>query len=152
MSKNLSELSGRKGLAGNLFEELGIAARQTGTPSLDDMERLTEEFLVGKANVYGSVSFYDFLKTENRGKKVYLCNGSACLTARTQQSLEARLANHFTASEIGTMCCLGRCHENSAFYYEGKNYSGDAVTQIGEIKHTKSAISDHYHVDRKSVV
>jgi len=146
MSKNLSELSGRKGLADNLFEELGMAARQTGTPSLDDMERLTEEFLVGKANVYGSVSFYDFLKPENRGKKVYLCNGSACLTAGTQKSLEARLANHFTASEIGTMCCLGRCHENSAFYYEGKNYSGDAVAKIDEIKRTKSAVSDHYHV------
>ncbi len=69
MSKNLSELSGRKGLADNLFEELGIAARQTGTPSREDMERLTEEFLVGKANVYGSVSFYDFMKPGKQGQK-----------------------------------------------------------------------------------
>ncbi len=146
MSKNLSELSGRKGLSDNLFEDLGIAARQTGTPSREEMERLTEEFLVGKANVYGSVSFYDFLKPENQGKKVYLCNGSACLTAGTQHTLEAKMANHFTASEIGTMCCLGRCHENSAFYYEGKNYSGDAIGQIDEIKRTKTAVSDHYHI------
>lgn len=149
MSKNLSELSARKGLAENLFEELGIAARQTGTPSTTDMERLTEEFLMGKANIYGAVSFYDFLKPENQGKKVYVCNGSACLTAGTQTRLEAGLANHFAASEVGVMCCLGRCHENSAFYYEGKNYSGKAIEQIGEIKRTKSAIPDKYHVGAK---
>ena len=146
MSSNLSELSGRKGLTNNLFEELGLAARPTGTPSQEDMERLTEEFLVGKANVYGSVSFYDFLKPENRGKKVYVCNGSACLTAGTQKILDAKLAGHFEASEVGTMCCLGRCHENSAFYYEGRNYSGAAIDRIGQIKETKSIISDHYHV------
>lgn len=75
MSKNLSELSGRKGLTKNLFEELGIAAAETGTPSAARMEKLCDEFLVGKANVYGAVSFYDFLKPENKGKKVYVCNG-----------------------------------------------------------------------------
>ena len=149
MSRNLSELSGRKGLADNLFEELGIAAKQTGTPSVEEMERLTEEFLMGKANVYGAVSFYDFLKPENQGKKVYICNGSACLTAGTQQKLEARLANHFEASEVGVMCCLGRCHENSAFYYDGKNYSGKAIEQIDDIKRTKSAVPDQYHVGAK---
>lgn len=69
MSKNLSDLSGRKGLEQNLFEELGIAARETGTPSQEDMERLSESFLMGKANVYGAVSFYDFLRPENQGKK-----------------------------------------------------------------------------------
>jgi NADH-quinone oxidoreductase subunit F len=98
---------------------------------------LTEEFLVGKANVYGAVSFYDFLRPENQGKKVYVCNGSACLTAGTQGKLEARLANHFAASEVGEMCCLGRCHENSAFYYDRKNYSGSAIEQIADIKSNK---------------
>lgn len=146
MSKNLSELSGRKGLADNLFEELGIAARQTGTPSRDDMERLTEEFLMGKANIYGAVSFYDFLRPENQGKKVYVCNGSACLTAGTQPKLEARLANHFAASEVGAMCCLGRCHENSAFYFEGHNYSGAAIERIADIQRDKTPAPDHYHV------
>jgi NADH-quinone oxidoreductase subunit F len=146
MSKNLSELSGRRGLANNLFEDLGIAAKKTGTPSLDEMERLTEEFLVGKANVYGAVSFYDFLRPENQGKKVYVCNGSACMTAGTQGKLEAKLANHFSASEMGTMTCLGRCHENSAFYYGRNNYSGHAVDQIEAIKRDKTAILDQYHV------
>jgi len=146
MSKNLSELSGRRGLANNLFEELGIAAKQTGTPSMEAMERLQEEFLVGKANVYGAVSFYDFLRPENKGKKVYVCNGSACMTAGTQGKLEAKLSNHFTAAEMGTMTCLGRCHENSAFNYERNNYSGNAVDQIEAIKRHKTALLDDYTV------
>jgi NADH-quinone oxidoreductase subunit F len=146
MSKNISELSGRKGLAQNLFEELGIAAKPTGTPSLEAMEQLTESFLLGKANVYGTVSFYDFLRPENKGKKVYVCNGSACLTAGTQTAVEAKLASHFTADEVGHMCCLGRCHENSAFYYDRHNYSGDAIDQLLAIKSEKAVIADNYHV------
>ena len=149
MSKNLSELSGRKGLTNNLFEELGIAAKQTGTPSLEALEALSEKFLMGKANVYGAASFYDFLRPENKGKKVYICNGSACMTAGTQSTLEAKLANQFTASEIGTMTCLGRCHENSAFYYERHNYSGNAIDHIETIKRDKKVFPDHYHVDAR---
>jgi hypothetical protein len=33
MSKNISELSGRKGLKHNLFEKIGNAAQASGTPS-----------------------------------------------------------------------------------------------------------------------
>lgn len=51
MSKNLSELSGRKGLRENLFDELGIAASQTGTPTAEKMDSLAEKFLMGKANI-----------------------------------------------------------------------------------------------------
>lgn len=83
MSKNLSYLAGRKGVNKTLFEELGIAAVETGAPAKEKMEELRKEFLVGKANVYGTATFYDFLKPENQGKKVYVCNGSACLCAGT---------------------------------------------------------------------
>ena len=31
------------------------------------------------------------------------------------------------------MCCLGRCYENSAFNYDGLNYSGDAINDIKSI-------------------
>ena len=75
MSKNLGELSGRKGLQENLFEELGIAARDTGTVSKQKIDELAEKFLMGTANVYGTATFYDFLRPENQGKKVYVCNG-----------------------------------------------------------------------------
>ena len=83
MSKNLSHLSGRKGLNQNLFDQLGIAARTTGTPDQASMDQLQNEFLFGKANIFGTVTFYDFLKSENKGKKVYVCNGSSCRTAGT---------------------------------------------------------------------
>lgn len=146
MSKNLGELSGRQGLKNNLFEALGIAATETGTPSRARMEELASEFLVGKANVFGTASFYDFLKEENKGKKVFVCNGSACLTAGTQDALKEKLSSQFDANEIGEMCCLGRCHENSAFNYDGKNYSGKAVDQIEEVKSKRSKLVDTYQV------
>lgn len=146
MSKNLGELSGRQGLKNNLFEALGIAATETGTPSRARMEELANEFLVGKANVFGTASFYDFLKEENKGKKVFVCNGSACLTAGTQDALKEKLSSQFDANEIGEMCCLGRCHENSAFNYDGKNYSGKAVDQIEEVKSKRSKLVDTYQV------
>lgn len=146
MSKNISELSGRKGLSKNLFEELGLAAAKEGTPSMDDLDRIREEFLVGKSTVYGTVSFYDFLKPENQGKKVYVCNGSACLVAGTQKSVHDKLKSSFDEKEIGEMCCLGRCHENSAFHVNGKNYSGNDIDNIQDITSKKSLTKEKYHV------
>lgn len=149
MSKNLSELSGRKGLSRNLFEELGMAAAQSGTPSAEAVSQLARDFLMGDANVYGTVSFYDFLKPGNQGKKVYICNGSACLTAGTQPALKEKLLQHYSHDQIGEMCCLGRCHENHAFHCNGKNYSGNAIAGIEEIKKNGSARTDQYHVATK---
>ncbi len=146
MSKNLSELAGRKGVSKTLFEELGIAARQTGSPSVEKMEELAEAFVMGKANVFGATSFYDFLKPENKGKKVYICNGSSCMTAGTQPALKGKLLVHYTPDEIGDMCCLGRCHENSSFNINGKNYSGNAVDEIDSIKKNSTEVADTYHV------
>ncbi len=146
MSKNLSELSGRKGLKENLFEKLGIAAKATGTPTVEKLEQLAEDFVMGKANVYGTASFYDFLKPENQGKKVYICNGSSCMTAGTQDALKNKLLQNYKPAEIGEMCCLGRCHENSSFQISGKNYSGHAADEIESIKKNNSVISDTYHI------
>ena len=146
MSKNLSDLARRKGLEKNLFEELGKAAVQTGTPELDEMAKLCDEFLVGKSTVYGTVSFYDFLRPENKGKKVYVCNGSACLTAGTQTELKTKLRSKFSAQEVGEMCCLGRCHENSAFHVNGTNYSGSDIDSIDSICKKDHHTKELYHV------
>ncbi len=146
MSKNLSELSGRKGLRENLFEELGIAARQTGMVERDQAAQLAEEFLMGKSNVYGAASFYDFLRPENKGKKVYVCNGSSCLTAGTQDKVRKQLEGAFDAGEVGEMCCLGRCHENSSFHYDGHNYSGNDINDIAAIKAGIPNPIDRYNV------
>ena len=133
MSSNLSELSGRKGLEENLFEQLGRISKAEQTMQREGLEKLAEEFLIGKANTYGSASFYDFTREENRNKKIYVCNGSACLCAGTQDEVHKKIAQRFEANEIGEMCCLGRCYENAAFHYSGKNYSGQDIEQLDQI-------------------
>lgn len=146
MSKNLSELSGRQGLSNNLFEQLGNSAVATGTPDEETLDRLSKEFLIGTANTYGTATFYDFMKPENRGKKVYVCNGSACLCAGTQDKVTAKVKDHFEEAEIGHMTCLGRCHENGAFHLAGKNYSGNDIEELAELIKTTSDKKDKYHV------
>lgn len=146
MSDNLSYLSGRKGLSDNLFENYVTAAEDSGTVEPEKLNELAKEFLVGTANTYGATSFYDFLKEENKGKKVYVCNGSACMCAGTQDKLVDDLSKHFSADEIGHMCCLGRCHENAAFNFEGNNYSAKSSEEIGEIIKNKKPALDNYHV------
>lgn len=151
MSINISELSGRKGLDQNLFEQIGLLAKETGSLSTAQLEELANEFLIGKANTYGSASFYDFTREENKGKKVYVCNGSACLCAGTQPDVHEKLKQHYKEEEIGDMCCLGRCHENSAFHIDGVNYSGDAIDHLAAVvlqKETDKLIpNDTYHVN-----
>ena len=147
MSKNLSELSGRKGLEENLFDRLGKLAKPEGAPSTEQMEKLAEEFLIGKANTFGTASFYDFLRPENKGKKVYVCNGTACVCAGTQDAVIHKLQTKFKTTEIGHMTCLGRCHENSAFHYQGKNYSGQAIDNLSfSEKEEENKNLDKYNV------
>jgi len=146
MSKNLSELSGKKGIENNLFEKLGEAATIEGSPSNEDMEAIADEFLLGKSTTYGTITAYDFLKPENKGKKAYVCDGSACVCAGTQDKVQAELEKHFAADEIGHMTCLGRCYENSAFAIDNRNYSGKDILEIENIK---SIHSKKYNVDAK---
>lgn len=148
MSKNLSELSGRKGLENNLFDQLGKLAQTSGTPSKESLEKLAKEFLIGNANTYGTATFYDFLRPENKNKKVYVCNGTACVCAGTQEKVLDKLKKNFKSEEIGHMTCLGRCHENSAFHYKGNNYSGNAIDNIKfeEKANNIPLVKDKYHV------
>lgn len=144
MSKNLSHLSGRKALDQNLFERIGHEVENMGSLDPERVSRIAEEYLMGTANVFGTASFYDFTRDSNKGKKIYICNGSACLTAGTQGNVREALKGHFKEEEIGDMCCLGRCHENQAFHYKGSNYSGTAVEDIEKIIGKEIRIRDHY--------
>jgi NADH-quinone oxidoreductase subunit F len=147
MPENLSELSARKGLENNLFENLVEDAKKTGTPSRKKLQEQAKEFLIGDAITLGTASFYDFLKEENAGKKVFICSGTACLCAGTQDKLKDDLKKSFKDEEIGHMACLGRCHENTAFNYDGKNFSG-ASLDIELIKAgDKKAAEDSYAVE-----
>ncbi|MCF6296083.1 MAG: NAD(P)H-dependent oxidoreductase subunit E [Flavobacteriaceae bacterium] len=147
MSDNLSELLGRKPLDNNLFNKMGELAQATGSPSVEELDKLAKEFLIGTANTFGTASFYDFLKPENKGKKAYVCNGTACVCANTQDNVVAALNTKFDADEIGHMTCLGRCHENSAFHYNGKNYSGDALENLNNI----IGVDSNFNQDRYTV-
>ena len=147
MSNNLSELLGRKGVEENLFDKMGKLAQPEGTPDETTLAKLADEFLIGKANTFGTASFYDFLKPENKGKKVYVCSGTACLCAGTQEKVLDTLQTEFNADEIGHMTCLGRCHENSAFHYQGKNYSGHAISELDKITDSQEGLNiDKYRV------
>jgi len=147
MSDNLSELSGRKGLKNNLFDKMGQLAQNQGTIGDEELSKLADEFLIGAANTYGTATFYDFMKPENKDKEIYVCNGSACLCAGTQGSVKEKIASKFDADKVGHMCCLGRCHENAAFHYDGHNYSGDAIDQLDDIVAKKDvAHLDEYNV------
>ena len=108
MGKNISELSGRKGLEENLFEQMGRISQEYNDDRTARLEQLADEFLIGKANVYGAASFYDFTREENKGKEIYVCNGSACMTAGTQKGITSKLQQHFGADKVGDMVCLGR--------------------------------------------
>ncbi|MFY0644978.1 MAG: NAD(P)H-dependent oxidoreductase subunit E [Bacteroidia bacterium] len=153
MSDNLSELSGRKGLENNLFEGLVNKAKQEqGSPSQESLKALADEFLIGDAITYGAATFYDFLKPENKNKEVYMCSGSTCLLAGTQDQLKKDLNTHFKDEEIGHMCCLGRCHENSAFHYKGNNYSAKSVEEIKDIVENKTISGDSYRIHCHSEV
>ncbi len=146
MSKNLSELSGKKGITDNLFDRIGEAASLEGTPSKEKLEELAQDFLIGKANTYGTATFYDFMKPENKGKKAYVCNGSACVCAGTQEQVTSELEKHFKSDEIGHMTCLGRCHENGAFNIAGKNYSAKSPEEIAQIVVGNGSNQDEYRV------
>ena len=149
MSKNLSALSGRKGMNENLFDQMGkVSASDGGTPTLKHLAQLADEFVMGDANTYGSITAYDFMKPENRGKEIYICNGSACLCAGTQDKVHEKVMQHFDAEAVGHMTCLGRCHENSSFHYLGKNYSGNSIDHLEElISEKKGEQNGHYAVN-----
>ncbi|MFQ5788700.1 MAG: NAD(P)H-dependent oxidoreductase subunit E, partial [Thermodesulfobacteriota bacterium] len=130
MSKNISQLSRRKGINNNLFLEItGISDES----SSNKIKKIAKEFLVGEAIVYGAASFYDFVQGDNANKKAYVCNGSSCHCAGTQDKVLSKLQESFSENEIGHVTCLGRCHENSAFQVDGVNYSGKDITEIETI-------------------
>ena len=44
------------------------------------------------------------------------------------------------------MCCLGRCHENSAFHINGNNFSGSDIDNLNDITSKKIKTRESYNV------
>ncbi len=114
-----------------MFEAL--SSGDNTEPQSERLKGIAEDYLMGSANTLGTLSFYDHFNPSHAKKKVFVCNGTACLVSGTQGKLKSRLNEYFKDSEIGAMCCLGRCHENAAFHYKGRNYSGQDGNNFGRI-------------------
>lgn len=142
MSKNLTSLSKRKGLNDNLFEQI-IALDST---DIEQRKQVAKLHLIGEANIVGTASFYDFIQGENADKSAYVCNGSSCLCAGTQDKVKETLEIKYGKDNVGHVTCLGRCHENSAFQIDGVNYSGKDIEQLEQITAKSHADSESYHV------
>ncbi|WP_444995887.1 NADH-ubiquinone oxidoreductase-F iron-sulfur binding region domain-containing protein [Aliikangiella sp. IMCC44359] len=142
MSENLAKLSSRKGLAENLFENI-IQAK--GDPV--SLKALAKEYKIGEANIYGASTAYDFIQGDNAGKSAYICNGSSCLCANTQETVKQQLLKQFEQSELGHVTCLGRCHENSSFQIDGVNYSGDDINLLEDILSKQKNSEESYIVE-----
>lgn len=136
MSRNISLLSGKKDDKNSLFGKISVS------PTEDSDSKLAAEYNLGVSTVHSTKSFYDFLSEDFKSKKAYVCSGSACLCRGTQEVVADKLNQKFGEENVGEMICLGRCYENSAFNYNGENYSGDDINKLDKIiagKHTSPA-------------
>jgi len=131
MSKNISKLSGRIGLKNNLFQK--ISERSLASTNDNSMKEIADQYHVGVSTIHGAESFYEFLRPEHRKKKAFVCNGSACMCAGTQDSLKKKLKEKLGEDKVGEMFCLGHCYENSSFHYNGENYAGNDIDKIDQI-------------------
>ena len=131
MSRNISKLSGRKGLKDNLFQRMINTSSKSKNGK--EIKQLADEYHVGMSTIHGAESFYEFLRPEHKEKKAWICNGSACMCAGTQGKVRDKLSEKLGKDKIGMMFCLGHCYETSSFHYNGNNYSGSDIDQIDEI-------------------
>jgi len=130
-NKNIRALSLRKGLDDNLFENISELSKLAATE--DEFHKLSKRFIIDDSVVFGTSTFYDFLRPENIDKKIHVCNGTACMVSNTQGVLIDNIQNHFNPNEIGHAACVGRCHTNSAFMYRDKTYSGNTESELNKI-------------------
>ena len=142
MSKNISNLSGRIGLKNNLFQK--ISERSLKSKNDSGIKEIAEEYKMGVSTIHGAESFYEFLRPSHREKKAFVCNGSACMCAGTQETLKKKLKEKLGEDKVGEMFCLGHCYENHAFHYDGENYAGKDINQIDKIIKGENIKQDKY--------
>ena len=141
MSKNISNLSGRIGLKDNLFQKI---SENSLSKSPKDIKEIAKEYNLGVSTLHGAESFYEFLRPSHREKKAFVCNGSACMCAGTQEKLKETLKSKLGDDKVGEMFCLGHCYENKAFHYDGENYAGNDIEKIDQIIKGEKIDQDKY--------
>jgi NADH-quinone oxidoreductase subunit F len=141
VSKNISNLSGRVGLKDNLFKKI---SENSLSNSPKDIKDIAKEYNLGVSTLHGAESFYEFLRPSHREKKAFVCNGSACMCAGTQEKLKETLKSKLGDDKVGEMFCLGHCYENKAFHYDGENYAGNDIEKIDQIIKGEKIDQDKY--------
>ena len=120
MSRNLRGLSARKDLAESLYESVAGVSGNDENSRKEKLRAIAGEYMTGEAAVLSTASFYDFLQPAHSGKKVYMCDGTACLTSGRREDVRRSLLERYREDEIGTMTCLGHCHSNNAVLVNGE--------------------------------
>ena len=146
-NKNIRALSSRKGLENNLFEKISELSKSDG--SEEEFQRLSKQFIVDDSVVFGTASFYDFIKEEERNKTIRVCNGTACMVAATQSKVQSLLEKNFNQENIGHVACIGHCHSNGAIMYKDHTYSVGSNEQLHKVlslEDNNRQIENIYHI------
>jgi NADH-quinone oxidoreductase subunit F len=145
MSKNLRGLSERRGLKNSIFGEIVKSSKNSPENNGQSIRELADELLIGQSSISGPRSFYDFLRSGHKGKKLFVCNGTACLTSGKQEKLRRELSARFKDDEIGTVTCLGHCHTNNAFMYKGETFSLSDLSMLDDKLASSVPASSPFH-------
>ncbi|MCF6182367.1 NADH-ubiquinone oxidoreductase-F iron-sulfur binding region domain-containing protein [Lutibacter sp.] len=144
-NKNIRSLSSRKELDDNLFENIANLSHKNA--SKEEFQKLAKNFLIDDSVVVGTSSFYDFTRESNRNKKIHICSGTACMVANTQGKLQKNIENHFSKDEIGHAACVGHCHSNNAFMFDGKTFSASSEKDLISVISNKKNQENNYNID-----
>lgn len=147
-NKSTRSLSARKGLEDNLFENISKLAAADANDN--EFHKLSRRYLIDDSVVYGTASFYDFTREEERKKKIRICNGTACMVAGTQQRVQEWAEGSFSEEEIGHVACVGHCHTNSAILFKENTYSPRSEEEWNQIVQNANNQNDNalgYEVD-----
>lgn len=120
MSRNLRGLSLRRGLNDSLYESIAGAKPDGNVTSDERLLEVASELMTGHAAVLSASSFYDFLQPSHHEKKVFMCDGTACMTSGKSEKVRQSLLESYSESEIGVITCLGHCHSNDAVLVSGE--------------------------------
>ena len=146
-NKNIRALSSRSGLENNLFEKIADLSKSDAKE--EDFHKLSKKFMVDDSVVFGTASFYDFIKEEERNKHIRVCNGTACMVAGTQANIATLVHDNFDKDAIGHVACIGHCHSNGAIMHKEHTYSVNSSEELNKILSLKEAnrqIENSYHI------
>ncbi len=126
MSKNIRALSHRTGLRRNLFTALQASAGEQGSPGREQLAALGEQWRIGEAATHASASFYDFLHPDNKGKREWVCKGTACLLNGSSQVAAAACTGH------GDALCIGHCYQGGGLLRQDEEGRLHSLARCGE--------------------